>query len=296
MAAVVGQEMPSDDSTLDDLGLGNFGWLEEPSIEQLNLLLLEVSGALPKTPPAPATVNDVSSMVSYGNNSPSRAKTWNTARPTSRDSNRTIWSQMVSTTESSTSSECSSVPLFQLSGDVLGYILSFLWPIRELFNTRLSCTLLKLTIENLRVACDDCGGEVGWRAALVCDDCLTTTCRGCAGVQTMPLAKLVKTFPSDRCGSCHGRLHAEWQSCPWCETVRQDRQLLSSFRLKGTSKNSKRPQCWGTHPCGHSMQHRRTCPACTTTCSRCHSVACSQCIWKDGSRRACYGCTVMYGR
>eukprot|EP01063_Lacrimia_lanifica_P035060 TRINITY_DN65_c0_g3_i1.p1 TRINITY_DN65_c0_g3~~TRINITY_DN65_c0_g3_i1.p1 ORF type:complete len:416 (+),score=78.26 TRINITY_DN65_c0_g3_i1:157-1404(+) len=181
---------------------------------------------------------------------------WNTSRPSSSSST-------YRTRQAAGMAHCT----LMLPDDVIMYILSFLWPVRELFNARLACQGFKLLTDTLRLDCNICFQPAKWKDVLVCDTCYDFCCRSCAGLATMP-----KVF------------------------IGKPRRLERYKHLPLLVKPRQMPLPWVPHPCGHSMHYRRTCSACTLACSRCRGVACEMCIWCDGSRMTCYSCSVTYGR
>eukprot|EP00754_Rhynchopus_humris_P008996 Rhum_TRINITY_DN13912_c0_g1::Rhum_TRINITY_DN13912_c0_g1_i2::g.65792::m.65792 len=230
---------------------------------------------------------------------------WNTSRPSSShsmllrgvDGRPRLYgasSERDSDTHTSILSQHGCAEALPLPDDIVRYILSYLYPIRELYATRLSCKGLKQLAETLRIDCKTCSTAVGWKGALGCDVCHISSCRDCAGLQQMPAASVIKTYTAARCKSCGGRLDHQWQCCPWCSTLRGGARKIVTY-VRQTTQFAK-PKPWIPHKCGHSMQTSRVCKACTRSCSRCGELACSKCIWCDGSRKACYCCAVTSGR
>ena len=213
---------------------------------------------------------------------------WKTSRPSSAHSSQLRTARLASNTQSL----CPNA--LHLPDDVSRYIISYLWPVHELFNLRLACWDLKVLIDSLRIDCGGCGMLVGWQEVVGCGSCFVSSCRECAGLQSMPDASLINTYSAKRCGSCGGRLERQWQCCPWCSTLRGNdaRKILRYIRRPSVLG---KPNSWESHPCGHSMQIRRSCELCTQSCSQCGELACKKCIWRDGSRKACYSCMVTCG-
>ena len=211
-------------------------------------------------------------------NSPNGVILWNIPRPVS----------------SSSSVKCEDCGWI-LPGDILQYVLSFLWPIRELYSCRLARKCIKNAADSLTVNCSFCHEAVNWQNGLVCDSCYVTSCRRCADLQLMPKDFTVRCFNVTTCHSCKGRMQPEWETCPWCGTHRPI-GIHRSLRLLPRKKIRRPTRAWVPHPCGHSMLMRRTCRHCIMTCTWCRGVACEKCIWHDGSRSACFGCTIAYGR
>ena len=267
----------------EKVDLESYDWSAFPTCCQLNALLLEVTTApySSKRPISRTSSSQVAAVTPIKNTPTSplwsndKGSTWNVSRPGSGCSRYTLDNKKV----------------INLPDDILHYVLSFLWPIRELYNLRLARKCLKQATELLTVRCCNCEKGVTWQEAVVCDTCFTSSCRTCADVQLMPKESFIKSFNVRTCHSCKGRMQSEWDSCPWCGTLRTD----LSHRLRLRNAFLKKTRAWIPHPCGHSMMLRRTCRRCIMVCTQCHGVACEKCIWRDGSRRACFGCTISCG-
>ena len=268
-----------DASELQTVDLNECSWLNGPSNDQLNALLLEVapgSGKVRSPPTIHVPLSPAPMSVSPSHTASSNEKTnsWNVSRPGSSYSRYTMEGRQI----------------IHLSDDVLQYIFSFLWPVRELFSLRLTRRSLKNGIDSLKALCLTCDQPVNWKQAIACDSCCISSCRTCAKIELMPKELMIKNFSLANCRSCSGRIQPEWESCPWCGTLRTD--LSHSMRLR---KIWRKPRAWIPHPCGHLMVMRRTCGVCIKICTQCRGLACEKCIWHDGSRSACFACTISSG-